>query len=58
MNEFKLPEVRPVIRNGESVVEMVQDGEVVGTLNFTKIMTNFFDALGIIKKPRHLTSVP
>lgn len=58
MSEFKMPEVRPVIRDNESVVELVQDGEVVGTLNFTKIMSNFFDALGLIKKPRHLTVVP
>lgn len=57
MSEFKTPDVRPVIRNGESVVELVQDGEVIGTLNFTKIMANLFDAFGIIKKPRYLTVV-
>lgn len=50
----KFPDVRPVIRNGESVVELVHDGEAVVNINFTKIMTNVFDALGIIKKPRQL----
>lgn len=56
--DLRLPEVRPVVRpNGDSVLEMHQDGELVGEVNFSRIIENIFDALGIIKKPRHLKVV-
>ena len=56
--DLQLPDVVPVLRpNGESVVELRQNGEVVGEINFTKIFANWFEALGIIEKPRHLKVV-
>jgi hypothetical protein len=55
---LNLPHAAPVVRaNGDSVLELTQNGELVGEVNFTKIIANWFDALGIIKKPRHLTTV-
>ncbi len=59
MQGFEFPQVHPVIRDGQSVVELRQNGEVVGEVNFTKIVANWFDGLGIIKKrPSHLKVVP
>jgi len=59
-SRFQLPVVQPAVRDGQAVVEFVHNGEVVGEINFTKIVANWFDALGFIKKPRsqHLTLVP
>lgn len=56
-----LPEVTPRVReDGHAVVELVQDGELVGEIDFTKIMTKLFQGLGIIPKPKapELKSVP
>lgn len=57
MRELKLPQAHPVLRNGEAVVELRQEGVLVGEVNFTKIMTNWLETLGVLKKPK-LTSVP
>lgn len=52
MADLRLPTPRPVVRpNGDSVLELVQDGQLVGELNFSRMVENWFDALGIIKKP-------
>lgn len=47
---LQLPEVRPVLRaNREAVVELRQNGEVVGEINFTKLFTGWFTQLGLIE---------
>ena len=39
---LRFPEVRTVLRpTGEAVVELRQNGEVVGELNFSKLLTNW-----------------
>lgn len=56
-----LPEVTPRVReDGHAVVELVQDGELVGEIDFTKIMTNIFKGVGLLQeKPKpDLKSVP
>jgi hypothetical protein len=58
MARFEFPVAQPVVRNGQAVVELVHNGEVVGEINFTKIMANWFDTLGVIKRQRRLTVVP
>lgn len=45
MDDFRLPDVQPVIRDGESVVELRQNGELVGHINFTRILQHFWQAL-------------
>lgn len=56
--DLQLPEVAPVLRpNGEAVVELRQNGEVIGELNFTKLFTYWFEQLGLIKPERHLKVV-
>ena len=54
------PKVTPVVREtGEAVVELRQDGQLVGEINFTKIFTSFAQQLGWIPTPdRSLKSVP
>ena len=54
-----LPEPTPVIRaNGDSVVELRQDGTLVGELNFTQIMVNVLGRFGLeVKRAPHLRSV-
>ena len=54
-----LPEPTPVVRpNGDSVVELRQNGQLVGELNFTRVMSNLFEGLFGIKVERsHLKAV-
>lgn len=53
--DLQLPTIQPVVRpDGDSVVELRQNGELVGEVNFSKIIANWFDAIGLIKKPKHL----
>jgi len=53
-----LPEIGGAIRdNGEAVMELRQDGELVGEINFSKIFTNWMRVLGIGKPANHLKSV-
>lgn len=55
--KLPLPSPQPVLReNGDAVVELRQDGELVGELNFTKIIANWFSILAGDRK-RHLKSV-
>jgi len=56
--ELSLPEVQPVVREtGEAVVELRQNGQLVGEINFTKILTTWAQQLGLISRPK-LKSVP
>jgi hypothetical protein len=58
---LSFPEVQPRVRDdGHAVVELVQDGELVGEIDFTKIMTGIFKGLGLLPKPKapDLKSVP
>ena len=56
--ELALPEVMPVVREtGEAVVELRQNGQLVGEINFTKILTTWAQQLGLIGRPK-LKSVP
>lgn len=56
--ELSLPEVMPVVREtGEAVVELRQNGQLVGEINFTKILTTWAQQLGMISRPK-LKSVP
>lgn len=56
-HRLPLPEPMPVVReNGDAVVELRQDGELVGEVNFSKILGNWFSRLGM-GKSRHLKSV-
>lgn len=51
-NTLPLPSPRPALRkNGDAVVELVQDGQVVGELNFTKILTNWWTILSGGQRP-------
>ena len=54
-----LPEPTPVVRpNGDSVVELRQNGVLVGELNFTLIVSNVVENLFGIKVQRsHLKAV-
>lgn len=58
--ELPFPQVQPVVREtGEAVVELRQDGELVGEINFTKIFTGWGRRLGLIGRPKpDLKSVP
>jgi hypothetical protein len=50
--KLPLPSPRPALReNGDAVVELVQDGQVVGELNFTKIITNWWIILTGARQP-------
>lgn len=56
-DEFTLPEPKPVIRNGESLLQLTHGGEVVGEINFSKILKNWWGELtGQSKK--HLELIP
>lgn len=60
VNEPKLywPEPQAVVRdNGDAVVELRQDGELVGEVNFSKIIGQWLGVLGIGRKASHLKSV-
>ena len=54
-----LPEPHQVLRsNGDSVVELRQNGAVVGELNFTKIMSNVLGMMGFeVQREPHLKAV-
>ncbi len=58
--KLPFPEVTPRVReNGEAVVELVQDGHLVGEINFTKILTGVARAFGWLERPKpNLKSVP
>jgi len=52
------PEPVGTIReNGEAVVELRQDGELVGEINFSKIFSQWLRVLGIGKPAKHLKSI-
>lgn len=56
--QLPLPAPTPVIReNGDAVVELRQDGLLVGEVNFTAIIGNWFEKLGWTNKRSHLTSI-
>jgi hypothetical protein len=56
--QLPMPVPTPVIReNGDAVVEMRQDGQLVGELNFSAILGNWFDKLGWGNKRSHLHSI-
>ena len=56
--QLPLPSPTPVIReNGDAVVELRQDGQLVGEVNFSKIVGGWFDKLGWTNKRSHLRSV-
>ena len=42
---FPMPEPRPAVRNGEALVEFVQDGEVVGEFNFSRVLKGWWSRL-------------
>ena len=53
-----LPNACPVIReNGDAVVELRQDGNLVGEINFSAIIGNWFDKLGWTNHRPKLKSV-
>jgi len=53
-----MPQPAPVIReNGDAVVELRQNGELVGEINFSAIIGNWFDKMGWGNNRRHLKSV-
>ena len=53
-----LPDPRQVIRpNGDSVVELRQNGQLVGEINFTLIITNILSGLGFKVQRSHLKAV-
>lgn len=52
---LQFPDVRTVVRpNGDSMVELKMANEVVGEINFTKVMRHVFEHLGILKPERGL----
>jgi hypothetical protein len=52
------PEPAAVVRdNGDAVVELRQNGDLVGEINFSKIVGQWLGALGIGVNNRHLKSV-
>jgi hypothetical protein len=56
---LNLPKPAPVIReNGDAVVELRQDGELVGEVNFSAILGQWFDKMGWTNNRRKLSSVP
>lgn len=56
--QLPLPAPCPVLReNGDAVVELRQDGQLVGEVNFTAIIGGWFDKLGWTNKRSHLTSI-
>jgi len=57
VEQFALPEPVPLVRDGEAVVELRQNGELVGEINFSKIFTQWFSQIGIGRKQSHLKSV-
>lgn len=57
-NELHWPEPVPVVRdNGDAVVELRQNGDLVGEVNFSKIVGQWLSVLGIGRPARHLKSV-
>jgi len=50
--KLDLPQAIPTVdRNGDIAIEFVHRGEVVGSLNATKIMSNWFARLGWFQPP-------
>lgn len=49
---MRLTDTEPVatVRDGQSVVQLRHNGQVVGELNFTKIVGDLFARLGIFQK--------
>ena len=56
--DLAFPEPVPRVReDGDAVVELRQNGELVGEINFSKIFGHWFDELGIGRRRPHLKSV-
>ena len=56
--QLPLPNPQPVIReNGDAVVELRQNGELVGEINFSAILGQWFDQLGWVNRRPKLKSV-
>jgi hypothetical protein len=41
--QFKMPEPKAVIREGDALLEMHHDGEVVGSFNFSKMLRGWLN---------------
>lgn len=41
--QFKMPEPKAVLRNGDALLEMHHDGEVVGEFNFSKVLRKWWN---------------
>lgn len=56
--KLPLPVTQPVIReNGDAVVELNMDGVIVGEINFSAILGNWFAKMGWSNNKTRLTSV-
>ena len=56
---LSLPKAEPVLReNGDAVVELRQDGQLVGEFNVSLVLGNWFDKMGWRNQRPRLTSVP
>ena len=41
-NNLKMPEPKPVLRDGDALLEFHHEGEVVGEFNFSKIVRSWW----------------
>jgi hypothetical protein len=41
-DQFKMPEPKAVLRNGDALLEMHHEGEVVGEFNFSKVLRKWW----------------
>jgi hypothetical protein len=49
---LRFPEVKTVLRStGEAVVELRQNGDLVGEINFTKLLAGWLEQIVAAKRP-------
>jgi hypothetical protein len=53
--ELELPQAVPTIKqNGDVVLEVTHHGRVVGGLNVTQVLSNWFEQLGWLQPPKFI----